>query len=39
MFYIIFSLHRIGHISATMCSIEMGFVSKYGILNLQVIYI
>ena len=39
MFYIAFELQRIVHISVSRCPIEMGFGSKYGILNLQVIYI
>ena len=39
MFYIVFELHRIIHISATRCPIEMGFGSKCCIFNGQVIYI
>ena len=37
MFYIIFELHRIIHISATRCLIEIGFGSKCSIFNEQVI--
>ena len=37
MFYIVFELHRIIHISATRCLIEMGFGSKCSIFNGQVI--
>ena len=39
MFYIVFECHRIVHISATSCPIEMAFRSKCSILNGQVIYI
>ena len=34
-----FEPQRIVHISATKCPIEMGLVSKYSILNGQVIYV
>ena len=39
MFYIVFELRRIVHISATRCPIQIRFESKCGILNKQVIYI
>ena len=39
MFYIVFELQRIVHISATRCPIEMEFKSKCSILNIQVINI
>ena len=39
MFYIVFELHRIVHISTTRCPIEMGFGWKCGILIELVIYI
>ena len=38
MFYIVFELQRIVHISTTRCPFEMGFGSKCSILNEQVIY-
>ena len=37
MFYIVIELLRFVHIFATRCLIEMGFGSKCGILNRQVI--
>ena len=39
MFYIVFELQRIVHISATRYLIGMGFGSKCSILNRKVIYI
>ena len=39
MFYIVFELNRVIHISATVCLIEMGFGSKSSIFNGQQIYI
>ena len=36
MFYVVFELHRVAHISATRCPIEMGFESICIILNGQV---
>ena len=38
LFHIVFEFHRIVHISATGCPIEMGFGSKCSISNGQVIY-
>ena len=37
MFYILFDLHRIVHISAARCPMEMRFGSKCSILNEKVI--
>ena len=37
MFYIVFELHAIIHISATKCPIDTGFGSKCSIFNGQVI--
>ena len=39
MFYIVWELQTIVHISATRCPIEMGFESKCSILNEQVVYV
>ena len=39
MFYTVFEFHRIVHTSATRCLIEIGFGSKCGISNGQMIYI
>ena len=39
MLYIVFELQIIVHISTTRCPIEMGFGSKFNILNGLVIYI
>ena len=39
MYYIVFNLQIIDHISSTRCPIEMGFGSKCNILNGLMIYI
>ena len=39
MFYIVFEVQKIVHISTARCLIEMGFKSKCSILHGQVIYI
>ena len=39
MFYIVWELQKIVHISATRCAIEMGFGSKCSNLNGQVVYL
>ena len=41
MFYIVFEVHRIGHISATKCQIQIKtrFGSKFSFVNGQVVYI